>query len=49
LERSYKLELNSPGSNYKDELAFLTLNLLGIESIQATKDAPQDFATIMWI
>ncbi|HBP87378.1 MAG TPA: DUF3800 domain-containing protein [Nitrospirales bacterium] len=47
---SINRKLNSPGSNYKDEIANKVLYLLGIRDIMdKTQDSHQDFATILWI
>lgn len=47
---SINRKLNSPGSNYKDEIANKVLYLLGIENIlNRTQESPQDFSTILWL
>ncbi|MCA9420308.1 MAG: DUF3800 domain-containing protein [Nitrospira sp.] len=47
---SLNRKLNSPGSNYKDEIANKVLYLLGIRDIMnKSQDPDQDFATILWI
>lgn len=46
---SINRKINSPGSNYKDELADLILNLLGIKDVNNNQNSPMDFATILWI
>jgi hypothetical protein len=46
---SINRKLNSPESNYKDELAKQILNLLGIEDVTDNKNSPRDFATILWL
>ncbi len=46
---SINRKLNSPGSNYKDELADIILNLLGIKDVSKAEDKLQDFARIIWV
>ena len=46
---SINRKLNSPGSNYKDELAEQILNLLGIKDVSENQSSHLDFARIIWL
>ena len=46
---SINRKLNSPASNYKDELADQILNLLGIKNVNDSRNSHLDFATILWL